>query len=222
MKATFRTALEHLFNLAAVMAVCVMGYASLRPGGFVRAQFRDWQSRRAREAALDRLADTTELRLGDLGRAGAVDTIVIFSDYQCPFCFRLDHELDSLGLIGSHLSVRVRHFPLENHTFAQDAAKAAICAEQQSYLASYHRALFQHDWSGGPPNWLTLARESGLKDLAAFEVCLRSAAVARRLAGDMALGRQMGISGTPTIVLDRTVLTGYVRPESLLAVLSVD
>ena len=75
-----------------------------------------------------------------IGSPAAPVTVVVFSDYQCPFCKRVFTSLKSLS--ATHpvtFAVLHRNFPIATiHPFARRAAVAAACAAIQGRFAPYH------------------------------------------------------------------------------------
>jgi protein-disulfide isomerase len=85
-----------------------------------------------------------------LGAADAPVTIVIFSDYQCPYCARLEPTIKQvLEQYNGKVKVYFRDFPLSFHQFAQKAAEASRCAGEQGKYWEYHDTLFQkqNEWA---------------------------------------------------------------------------
>ncbi len=148
----------------------------------------------------------------ELGDPDAPVTIVEFADYQCPACQQYASQV--LPSVKSQLvdEGRVRYrfydFPLvEMHQNAFYAARAARCAGEQERYWDYHDELFLHQstWaaSGNPRSHFTgYADDLGL-DVNDFESCLRSDRYADVVTANQMLGRQLGVSGTPTIFVDR-------------------
>jgi protein-disulfide isomerase len=68
------------------------------------------------------------------GPANAPVTMVVFSDFECPYCKKMKLLIDAEPLRNSGDSVRLvfRHMPMPQHGWAQHAAEAATCAEFQS------------------------------------------------------------------------------------------
>jgi NhaA family Na+:H+ antiporter len=139
-----------------------------------------------------------------LGTANAPATLVVFSDYQCPFCKQFNRRIDSLRHeFGSQLRVVVRHFPLESiHGEARDAAIAAECAADQGRFEAMDERLFASQDSLGIIPYAVLARRAGVVDTAAFSRCLLAPAAARRVSADVSAGEGLGITGTPTVLLN--------------------
>src|SRR5262245_33131264 len=73
--------------------------------------------------------------------------MIVFSDFECPFCARFARdvilELDRSYVATGHLVVTHRHLPLVNvHRSAYIAAKAADCAWQERRFWPMHDLLF--------------------------------------------------------------------------------
>src|SRR5262245_55619595 len=67
------------------------------------------------------------------GNPSAPVTIVEFSDYQCPFCARVNPTLDRIRkTYGDQVKIVFKDFPLPNHAQAPKAAEAARCAGEQN------------------------------------------------------------------------------------------
>lgn len=138
-----------------------------------------------------------------LGPMNAATTIVVFSDYQCPVCLRMDRQLRELrARHPATLRVIFREFPLPFHAQARDAAQAAECAAAQGFFPAYHERLFdQQDLLGKHP-WVVIASAVGVPDTVAFSRCLRDPRVAAITDSDIAAGKTLGVFGTPTLLVD--------------------
>jgi protein-disulfide isomerase len=151
-----------------------------------------------------------------IGSADAPVTIVEFSDYQCPFCGSF--ERDTMPMIrGDYIDTGkarlvFRNFPLDFHGYARKAAEAAECAGEQGRFWEMHGRLFAGQDSLGDESYRRWAQEIGL-DAANFSACLDGGAMAAKVDGDLAAARALGISGTPTFLINGRALEGA-RPYS--------
>ena len=71
--------------------------------------------------------------------------IVLYSDFQCPFCQQFAQpvrELLSKGIDGVKTIVTFKHFPLSIHPNAQIAHQASIAAKAQGKFWEMHDLLF--------------------------------------------------------------------------------
>ena len=101
-----------------------------------------------------------------------------------------------------------RCFPLVRiHPHAFFAARAARCGGDQGRFWEYHDALFQNQgsWSSSanPANQFeAYAANLGL-DKGAFGSCLHSDRFADVVTANMRLGQELGVPGTPTIMVSK-------------------
>ncbi|MFL5540212.1 MAG: DsbA family protein [Longimicrobiaceae bacterium] len=152
------------------------------------------------------------------GPAPARVTIVEFSDFQCPFCARLAPRLDSLRERASvPVAVVYRHYPLESHPHAMAAARASECAAEQGRFKEMHDALFREQGAIGQKAWSAYARDAGVPDSAAFARCLEGDAGSARIRADVAAGDRLGVTGTPTVLVNRYRMAGAPPLDTLLA-----
>jgi protein-disulfide isomerase len=106
------------------------------------------------------------------GAADAPVTIVEFSDFQCPFCRRVQPTLDQLRKkYGDKIRIVYRDLPLENlHPQAKTVAEAARCAHDQGKFWEYHDKVFGANPDGASATLSRYGKEIGL-DMTAFEEC---------------------------------------------------
>lgn len=149
-----------------------------------------------------------------IGPSSAAVTVVVFSDYLCPYCKSLSHTLEDLrGRYPSDVRIVYRQFPI--HPRADRLAEAALCAEEQGQFAAYHKLLF--DRTGVSDDELApLATEAGL-DRLAFTACLGSERHRQNVDDDLAEGKRLLIQGTPTLFVNGVRLEGNQTLDSLSA-----
>ncbi|MEB2313690.1 MAG: thioredoxin domain-containing protein [Sorangiineae bacterium] len=144
------------------------------------------------------------------GPDDALVTIVEFSDFECPFCKRVQPTLDSV-LAGHASEVRLvwRDYPLASHSRARAAASFAREAYARGGAPAFFRVgqlLF-----GAPaldePNLSIIARSAGLDEGALLDAAHRDKH-ARAIDADLALGDQLGVTGTPMFFINGRPLSG--------------
>lgn len=141
------------------------------------------------------------------GGAEATVTLVEYSDFQCPACAAFQPVLKTvLEQYGEKVKFEYKHFPLPIHSFAQQAALAAEAAGQQGKFFEYHDVLFQNQetWSkSAAPQTLFVqyAQDLGL-DVDLFKAHMKSSLLRDSVRADMAKGRELSITGTPTFFLN--------------------
>jgi protein-disulfide isomerase len=196
---------------AAVLAVLVMGWN-------VISSLTDSTAREPVALDYDSPRQLLEMARGvESGDPAAPIRIMEFSDFQCPACqafFRGVKPMLDREFVDEGRALFVYYdFPLVDiHPNAFLAARAARCAGDQDAYWPYHDRIFQTqpEWSGlsdPASRFERFAGEVGL-DQGAFRSCLRSDRHAEVVTANLLLGQQLGVSGTPTVILD----TGEGRP----------
>lgn len=151
----------------------------------------------------------------EVGAPDGKVSIVEFMDYQCPVCARVEPLLANLEKqYPNQIRRVVRHLPIESlHPQAMGAAKAVECARTQSVTREMHDLLFSLQPAMKEVAFDTLARAVGAADPVAFATCHRGDHP--RIRQDVDLAESLGISGTPTIIVDGLMLTSF-SPALLL------
>ena len=164
----------------------------------------------------ERLLNEDQWKGRDSGRVRVVE----FVDYQCPFCIRAEDRMDELlEQYPDDLALSYRHFPLPIHPHAFDAAVASECAGEQDRFAAFHDFLFADQESIRNESWITLARRAGVPDEERFLDCIEEDRPRDRVASDMALGDSIGITATPSFVVNGWLIVGMPALDSIEAVL---
>jgi protein-disulfide isomerase len=148
------------------------------------------------------------------GSKDAKVVIIEFSDFQCPFCARFFDQ--TLPLIErdyiktGKVQLVYRDFPLSFHQYAQKAAEAAQCANEQGKFWEYHDLLFknQNEWiSAGEAKLLDYAKALEL-DTNKFNSCLTTGKYESEVKKDFQDGLQYGVQGTPTFFINGIPIVG--------------
>jgi protein-disulfide isomerase len=146
-------------------------------------------------------------------------TIVVFSDYQCPYCRKMHAELKQVLATDSKLRIVYRDWPIFGAP-SLEAARVALAARYQGKHAAFNDALM-----AGP---VKLDREAIRKaaDRAGVDWQRLQADLTRnRAAIDASIGRTgqlaetLGLSGTPALVVGDYLIPGAVDAATLRATL---
>ncbi|MEZ4360191.1 MAG: thioredoxin domain-containing protein [Kofleriaceae bacterium] len=166
------------------------------------------------------LASLTPYRVGlglpgaQLGPDAAPVTLVVFSDFQCPFCVRNQPALiHARRVFGDSLRVVFRHLPLPIHRDAQVAAEASMEAAAQGKFWAFHDRLFA---APGPLDRATLEAHATAVGLAMgpFTAALDAHRHRDAVRLDAAGGMALGVDGTPTMFINGLMLAGaYTAPR---------
>jgi len=162
------------------------------------------------------IADGTPTR----GPSDAPIVLVEYTDYQCPFCMRVQPTIEALmeRYDGQILHV-FKNLPLPNHNQAQLAGEAALCAQDQDKYWEFHDWLFQNQRTMNRESMIAQAGEMGM-DAEKFEACVQQQTHAGRVVADAQQARSFGITGTPGFLVNGRVLSGAQPLETFETVIN--
>jgi protein-disulfide isomerase/Tfp pilus assembly protein PilF len=148
------------------------------------------------------------------GSPNAPVMIVEFSDFQCPFCRKVQATLKSvLAKYQGRVSLAYRDFPLRGmHGQAELGAESSRCAGEQGKFWEYHDMLFENPDKLNRNGLLQLARNANL-DEKQFDSCLSGGKYRAQVEQDLQDGIRAGVMGTPGIFINGIPLNGA-QPES--------
>lgn len=139
--------------------------------------------------------------------------VLVYGDYECPFCAALEARLHALAL-----QVCFRHFPVRtSHPRALPAACAAEAAGRQGAFWAMHDLLFADQGRLEDPHLWGRAERLGL-DLERFDADRRSDEVAARVQADFRAGVRAGVATTPTIFVAGTRHAGRATMDAVAAI----
>jgi protein-disulfide isomerase len=146
-----------------------------------------------------------------LGPSDAAVTIVVFSDFECPFCGRVVPTLKDLEKqYGKKLRVVWRNQPLPFHQNAGPAANAAMEAFEQGKSTKFwamHDKLFENRSALTAADLEKYAKELGL-DGAKVKSAVETKKHDKTIQADQALASEVGARGTPTFFINGRPLRG--------------
>ena len=145
--------------------------------------------------------------------AEAQATLVLFTDYQCPYCAIMDDLIQQAKEdYGDQVRIVVRNYPLPKHQNAKAAARAAEAAAEQGAFEEMASYIFEHQEEWGTQStdveetFVQYAQELGL-DTEQFRSDYSSQQIIDRVDQDLQDAVDLGIPGTPTLILDGNLLT---------------
>ena len=148
------------------------------------------------------------------GASDARVTLVEFADYQCPYCQKVNPEIQKLKKeYGSALTVIYKDFPLPMHSQSQKAAEASRCAGEQGKFWEYHDVLY-YSKELGVDALKEHARVLKLNE-DKFDTCLDSGAEADTVKADLAEAKSLGLTGTPSFFVNGHFFSGVVDYDVL-------
>jgi protein-disulfide isomerase/uncharacterized membrane protein len=163
--------------------------------------------------------------------------IVIFMDYQCAACLRIDHDVAEA--LATHADVRlsIKHFPMcgecnarvqgagphPNACWAARAAEAAGIVAGRDGFWRMHRWLVAHDGAFSEATLQAGAAEVGIEPGELSRMMAGQEAL-ERVRADVEEGVRLGVGSTPTIFVDGVELRGrlaeHAVPRAIEAILS--
>jgi protein-disulfide isomerase len=154
------------------------------------------------------------------GPRNAPVTIVLFSDFQCPFCGRVEPTLRQVERdYAGKVKIVWKHQPLvQLHPQAMPAALAAEAAREQGKFWEMHDKLFENQTALGTAPYERFAQEIGL-DVPRFKRAYETAKYRARVEEDQKQAVALGIGGTPTMVVNGERVVGAQPYESLKTIL---
>jgi len=159
-----------------------------------------------------------------LGDKNAKLTVVEFADFRCPFCERFYADSEQ-QIIRDFVNTGKARLIFKNYAFLGQssiwASEAAECAGEQNKYWEMYNWLFSNQAPESDTayyskaNLIKYAGKVGL-NTAQFTTCINNDKYAQKVSDDLAQGKALGISGTPTILLvgkDNKFDLGYIKTQ---------
>ena len=154
---------------------------------------------------------TYNVPIGDAATKGsgeALVTIVEWSDFQCPFCNRVNPTMAKITeTYGDKVRIAFKHNPLPMHNRAMAAAVAAEAAGKQGKFWEMHDKLFANGRALTDENFEVWANELQL-DVDKFQTDLKDEALAKKVKAQQSQGTTLGARGTPAFFVNGRFLSG--------------
>ncbi|HTM87647.1 MAG TPA: thioredoxin domain-containing protein [Terriglobales bacterium] len=141
------------------------------------------------------------------GPATASVTLVEFSDLQCPHCKEAQPTLEKLLAQEPNVRFISENFPLPSHNWAFKAASFADCVGRENNTAYWKFADSVYDQqqniteSNAEEKLTGLATAAGVNGKATA-ACAAEPATKQRVEQSIALGKEVGVTGTPTLYIN--------------------
>jgi protein-disulfide isomerase len=176
-----------------------------------------------RKIAQKTMSELVRGSFATLGPATAPNTVVIFSDFQCPFCKNVSSLVrEAISTERSdQVLVIFRHLPLASHDWSRPAALAAACAQFQSSTAFWklHDLLFEGQSTTTKANVAEriLGYVSSVPQLNELEwrKCFDEEMSLGAVLKDIGLARSLEVNATPTLFINGERLTGLRSADEL-------
>lgn len=164
------------------------------------------------------------------GPSNAKIKIVVFSDFQCPYCrsFAKTMREDLPKKYGNDVQVIFQDFPIASiHKWAIGAAEASHCVGDGNVPAfwAFHDWIFEHQGEVNEANLrektLEFAKTQRL-ETGKVSACLDTHATAEQVQSSLKAGTGMGIQQTPTFFINGRMVSGAVPWNNLDAIVQLE
>ncbi len=167
------------------------------------------------------LDEDTTYRVGlglpghQLGPDDALVTIVVWGDFQCPFCARMAPVLQHVHeKYGDDVRIVYRHLAMRFHRYAELAAEAGVVAANQGKFWPFHDRLFAAKGALARTDLERYAKEVGM-DLDELRAALDDRRYRDVVAAETADAEALGVDGTPTMFVNGRPVVGSRRESDL-------
>ncbi|WP_050523814.1 DsbA family protein [Pseudorhodobacter wandonensis] len=144
-------------------------------------------------------------------------TLVEFMDYRCGYCKKAFEEVSELISSDGNIRFVVKEFPILGPQ-SELAARFAIAVLQVEGAETYekaHNALMVMKGDVTDESLAALGAEVGVKDMAAIVARMNAPEVTSVIEANRALAQRLEVNGTPTFVIDETLVRGYVPLDGM-------
>ncbi|MEO5766783.1 MAG: thioredoxin domain-containing protein, partial [Polyangia bacterium] len=142
------------------------------------------------------------------GPKNAPLTVVVFSDFQCPFCQRVEPTLTQMEKeYEGKIRMVWKNYPLPFHQNAMPAAEAALAADAQGKFWPMHDKLFANNTALDRPSLEKYAQELGL-NMSKFKADLDSGKFKSVIEAESKEGSTFGVTGTPAVFINGRKISG--------------
>ena len=154
-------------------------------------------------------ADINVAKAYTKGSQDAPVVFVEFADYECPYCQKVNSQIQQLKKdYGDKLAIVYKDFPLPMHHGSEKAAEAARCAGEQGKFWEYHDVLFyskQIDVDALKEHARVLKLDGD-----AFDTCLDSGRETNAVKQDLEEAKGLGLTGTPSFFVNGHFVSGVI------------
>ncbi len=156
------------------------------------------------------------------GNPNALITAVIFSEFQCPFCKKIEPTMKQLATdYGDKIRFVFKHSPLPFHKDAVPASNASLCAKEQGKFWEMHDKLFENQQSLDAASLEKYAGEVGV-DMGKWKECFAANKYNAQILADQELGGKVTARGTPNVFINGRKLTGAKPVEEFKSIIDVE
>ena len=191
----------------------ILAHPEILPEAMQKLQDReaaDRGSRAATVAIANRAAIETPFGSAWAGNPAADVTLVEYFDYNCGYCRASLPTIAALLKSDPKLRIVYRDFPILAQS-SVDAARMSLAAAEQGKFQPFHDALY----AAGPVTTQSIAAAARIAGIDAARATASAPRAAREIAANEAMAQQLGLTGTPSWVIGRKVVSSALPLEEL-------
>src|SRR4029079_3834379 len=141
--------------------------------------------------------------------------VIIFSDFQCPFCSRVEPTLAQMEKeYGNKVRFVWKNYPLPFHNNAEPAAEAAMAAHAQGKFWQMHDKLFQNQQALDQAALDKYAQDLGL-NMAKYKADVEAKKFKGAIEAETKEGQAVGVNGTPAVFINGRKISGAYPCETV-------
>ncbi len=158
-----------------------------------------------------------------LGPDSAPVNIVIFSDFRCSYCVKVEKDLQRIKEeYQDKVKFIWKDYPEQKrNSNSWQAALAARCAQEQNKFWPYHDLLYQNTPNLSQDLYMKLARDLDL-DIKKFEECLQNENVASKIEDNILEADALEIKGVPFIYINDQEIPGNLGLKDLRRIVEIE
>jgi len=150
-----------------------------------------------------------------LGPENAPVRILLFYDFQCPYCAKASPILmDVISQYGNLIRLYAINVPSPGHAYAEPAAEAALTAHEKGKFWEAYKKLYANQADLSPGNLVKIGADIGL-DEKTFSENIQNHKYREQIKRDFYQALNFGLRATPTIFINEVQLVGGKTPDVL-------
>lgn len=142
-------------------------------------------------------------------------SVIEFFDYRCPYCKKVSPTVMKLLKDDGNIRYVLKEFPILGpmSVFATRVSLAIWAVDPGKYMA-YHKLIMASRGQLDKSRIMKYAKKAGL-DMTAVRGRMKDPAIDKEIMANSILGRELGITGTPTFIIGQHIVPGAVDMETL-------
>ncbi len=142
------------------------------------------------------------------GKADALVTLVWFTDFQCPFCSKVQPTIEKIEAdYKDKVRVVFKNLPLDFHKLAMGAAEAGNCANEQGKFWEMEKNMYENQQGLEAAQLPERAKAVGV-DMAKWQKCMDAHKFKADVEKDQAAAEKVQATGTPAFFINGRKLSG--------------